>query len=61
MTKIKCNCIDDKRGNKQGADFQNKVYGQGIRIATEKQKPIQGQPQVYVCTVCGTSTTKKEH
>ena len=42
----KCGCTEDKGGNKAGANFQDKKYGKGNRVANETNNG-------YRCTVCG--------
>lgn len=46
---IKCKCTADKYGNKQAAQFQDKTYGNQIRIANPKLGN-----KIATCTVCGT-------
>jgi hypothetical protein len=43
-TKVKCNCANQ---------YQDKKYGQGIRVANLTQKVVASKP-VYRCTVCST-------
>ena len=50
--KIKCNCVHD---------FQDKQYGQWVRIGTPVNKAAdKGKTTEYRCTVCGKSSLGKE-
>ena len=49
---IKCGCKSDRRGVTKGAEFQDRTYGSGNRLAST------GAKIVSRCSVCG-NTIKK--
>ncbi len=42
------NCTSDPRGNKNGAAYQDKKYGVGMRVWTTNALGVKSK-----CTVCG--------
>jgi len=53
MAKIVCDC----KGSPSG-DYQEKLYGKGVKIGTPKLV-TQGRTPEFTCTVCGNKTTKE--
>lgn len=51
---VKCGC-DGYLGNRNGAKYQDEVYGVGMRSCNPATSPSPGV-KVFHCTVCG-----KEH
>lgn len=48
----KCNCKADSRGNTSGANYQDEVYGVGMRIHNLNKKG-------KVCVVCGKDSSEE--
>lgn len=46
MPILSCNCTKDKLGNPDAANYQDRVYGRGMRVHTQGAKDA-------TCTVCG--------
>ncbi|MFA5572957.1 MAG: hypothetical protein WDA42_07595 [Candidatus Bathyarchaeia archaeon] len=47
---LKCTCTGDKRGNSKAAQYQDKKYGEFMRVHNKGGK---SSPPTYSCTVCG--------
>jgi len=56
MARITCNCKADHRGNSQSAEYQNKIYGTNVRIATPFKDKFGNT--AFRCTICLRETTK---
>lgn len=55
MAKIQCSC---KTIPNTASEYQEKLYGKGIRIATEATEK-DGKTPKYKCTICSKITNKK--
>lgn len=54
MAIYNCNCTADSKGNTQGANYQDKVYGKGRRVHTGYgDTPALETQKKQRCTVCG--------
>jgi hypothetical protein len=53
----RCTCVDDKRGNKVGAAYQDSQYGKGMRLHNECGW-TGGHANNLRCTVCGNVKSK---
>ena len=49
---VKCNCTRDSFGNTNGAQYQDAMYGQGMRVANYSPPPARGAQAKSRCTVC---------
>lgn len=50
----KCNCTCDSRFNTAGVEYQDSVYGRGMRVHNPRGK---GHEKEISCTVCGANKT----
>lgn len=48
---LKCTCTSDKHGNSKAAQYQDKKYGEFMRVHNKEGK--KGSHPTYSCTVCG--------
>lgn len=52
---MRCGCKSAANGIKIGAEQQDAMYGEGIRVHTPMAKK---EPPYFRCTVCGTERSK---
>jgi len=53
---LKCECTADRYGNSSAAKYQDKKYGDQMRVHNSGQKT--GDNITYTCTVCSKSRGK---
>ena len=53
----KCTCRESRNGNTKAVEYQDRRYGWGNRVFNACAK---SDPQSYRCTICGTTSTKKQ-
>ena len=54
---LRCDCKANSSGNPKAAEYQDMVYGKGMRVHNPLPKQLNA-PQKARCSVCGKTNTR---